>query len=213
MKQNKWGLLFSAIFSAISLTGYLCSKLICFNGNSILADISVAIFSSSVFVVILSTIGYLVEKKRQRNLILDTCFVDWINSGLMVIDENNTINKNGILIILADLEKGLAILKNNLSDYYSGLIIKDKDLKQLYNSNLFNFYKDINEFITYLNSCECKNEIVNIRFEKIISDQESLSDAIIVWMKNRKFELGKEFDFGENFVADYEKATLELNKE
>lgn len=213
MKQNKWGLLFSIIFTALSLTGYLCSKLICFDGNSVLADICAALFSSSVFVVILSAIGYLVEKKRQRILILDSCLVNWLDIDVTFENGNLKLGIKELKSILNTLLNSLVLLKNNLQEYYKGLVFKDKLLKTLINEKLYELYKSAYEFLVYIAYPDCKNDIVKIRFEKLMADHKELSDDIIEWMKRKSFELGKEFDFGENFVADYEKATLELNQE
>ncbi len=212
MKQNKWGFFFSIICTVLSLTGYLCSKFICFNANSVLADICVAIFSSSVFVVILSSIGYLVEKNRQRNLILDSCFVNWLDVDVTFENGNLKLGIKELKSILNTLLSNLILLKNNLQEYYKGLILKDKILKDLINKKLYELYKTAYKFLTYLAYPACKNDMVKIRFEKLMEHHEEISATIIEWMKRKNFELGKEFDFGENFVAEYEKETLELNK-
>lgn len=213
MKQNKWGLLFSAICTVISLIGYLCSTLTCFIGNSIIADISVAIFSSSVFVVILSTIGYLVERKRQRSLIIQTSFVNWLDLDPTFEEGKLCLHEKELKSLLNNLLNKIIALKNSLQDYYKGLILKDKLLKTLINENLYDFYKSINEFIVYIAYPNCNNDVVNIKFNEIRTNQEDLLENLIEWMKKRGFELGKEFDFGENFITNYENSTLKLTKE
>lgn len=213
MKQNKCGLLFSILFTAISIIVYLCSQLNCFNGNFILADICAAVFSSSVFVVILSTIGYMVEKKRQRNLILDSCFVNWLDIDVVIENGILKLGVQELKSLFNTLLNSIIVLKKNLQDYYKGLIFRDNILKTLINEKLYGLYKSVNEFLVYIVYPNCKNNIVNIQFKKLMSEHREMLDAIIDWMKNKRFELGKEFDFGENFVENYEKATLDLNKE
>lgn len=62
MKQQKWSLIISVIIASSSLTLYLLGAFCDFKGNEVVKDIFIAIFSSSIFVIASSIIGYLIEK-------------------------------------------------------------------------------------------------------------------------------------------------------
>ncbi len=212
MKEHKWALIISIIVTALSLTGFLCSSLICFNGNVILSDICAALFSSSVFVIALSTIGYLVEKSKFKGRILSDKFFSGFDALLSVFDENNHTNRQGVNTIVIDLITRTVGVKYILSEYYYGLFVKDKQLKDLINKELFEFVRHLSELEVY-NAYPSRNgEIIGIHLLALIDEYHKISDDFYKWMETRKFKLGKDFDMGDNFISEYEKKAQELKE-
>ena len=96
MKQHKYALIVSIITTVISFSGFLCGALLSFNGNTILKDICAAILSSAIFVIVLSIIGYSIEKEKMQERILTSKFSSGLDSVLSIISENNRTNRQGV---------------------------------------------------------------------------------------------------------------------
>lgn len=209
MKQHKLALIISIITTALSLVGFLCSSLICFNENNILKDLCAAILSSSIFVIALSIIGYCVEKKHLQEKILTNNFFNGIDALLSVIGENYTITRQGVNIFIIDLMARTMGIRELLAEYYSGLFIKDNQLQDLINVTLRDFGKALSKLEQYNAYPSYKVEVVYFYISELITNHEKVTNLLDDWMKKKKFKMGKEFDFGENFIADYEDKALQ----
>ncbi len=210
MKQHKIAFFISILTTVISLVAFLCSAIFCFNGNDILHDISAALFSSSVFVIALSIIGYFIEKDKLKEKIISDDFSSALDSILSVLDDNNSTNRRGVHTIVIDVIKRTIRMKYLLGEYYNGLFIKDNELQHFINERLHGFVKTLSDFEIY-NACPSrKGDVVSIHLDNIISKYESLINYFDNWMEKANFKLGKNFEFGDNFISEYEQQAEQL---
>ena len=126
MKQQKWSFIISVIVAPISLALYSVGAFFCFNGNEVVKDIFIAVFSSSIFVIGLSIIGYQIEKKRQIKSLFESCSLCGLESFFSEADDNNNLNRQGLNNILLNLINSLLNIKYLLVEYYYGCFFKDK---------------------------------------------------------------------------------------
>lgn len=204
MKQHKLALLVALICTFVSLAAYLCGACISFYRNDILKDISLAILSSAVFVVVLSAIGYRIERSRVLNDILlnNTSGVnDFLTSG---ISNDNSFTRQALTRIVHQSLDSTSKLKNSLVEYYCGSIRKDRNLQNLLNIELCEYAKELSYFEVYLFSPNPQEEIISSKFEKLKSNGEKMYDSVISWLEGTNIKIGEEFDLGDNFIKEYE---------
>ncbi|MDE7167985.1 MAG: hypothetical protein K2O28_03955, partial [Clostridia bacterium] len=120
MKQQKIALIVSALTSIISLITYFISVFLQFTRNDILKDISLAILSSAVFVVVISWIGYFIEKKSLQRNILENSSFEIGNFLLTELNSDNSMNRQIISRIIKSSRTCLLKLKSNLICYNKG---------------------------------------------------------------------------------------------
>lgn len=181
MKQQKWSLIISVIIASSSLTLYLVGAFCDFNENEVVKDIFIAIFSSSIFVIASSIIGYLIEKKRQIKSVFASSSCE-LESFFTVADENNYLNRQGFNIILLNLINGLRNTKYLLEEYYYGCFFKDKEVKNLINDNIYPFYQFLCEFYSYNVSSERKGEELSTRFDDLVLRYKKFLNALDNWL-------------------------------
>lgn len=158
MKQQKWSLRISVLCSIVSLGMYFIGAFACANGGDVVKDIFIAIFSSSIFVVALSAIGYVVEKQRlienirksSASLVLDVFFSVANNS----YENYFQINRSGMNTVLTTIIDRLKNVKFLMEEYYYGCIRNDGSL----------FKK---------------------RFDELLPKYTSCSDAIDAWIESK----------------------------
>lgn len=210
MKQHKYALIVSIITTVLSFIGFLCGALLSFSGNSIIKDICAAILSSAIFVIVLSIIGYNIEKSKMQERILTSKFSSGLDSMLSIIDDSNRTNRQGVNTIVIDLITRTISVKYVLTEYYYGLFIKDRSLKDFININLYGFVRMLSELEVYNAYPSRKSDIVEIQLANIIDEYEKISNDFQTWMESAKIKMGKGFDINDNFIAEYEKKTNEL---
>lgn len=210
MKYNKLALFYSSIFSFISLVSYTCFEYVCCIYNPWISNISLALFGSSALIIATSIIGYLVEKNNSRNDIIHcNCELDFGIDILSELDRNNELSRKAISKIVKVARNKATALINALKTYYNGCILKDSSLKTLINDDLYTYYLDLLRLISYTSYPSAKNDVISFHFEELLERSVLISDKIVLWMKSKKFTLGENFDFGDDFIQKYEN---EINK-
>lgn len=197
MKQQKWSLRISVLCSIVSLGMYFIGAFACAKGGDIVKDIFIAIFSSSIFVVALSAIGYVVEKQRLIENILKSSS----SLGLDVFYSvaNNTydchfqINRSGINTVLTTIIDRLKNVKFLMEEYYYGCLRKDKKLKTLINEEIFSFHSFLAQFYKE-NATENDGSLFTKRFEELLPKYTSCSDAIDAWIDSKVKHRAKTMD-------------------
>ncbi len=204
MKQQKIALIVSALTSIISLITYFISVFLQFTRNDILKDISLAILSSAVFVVVISWIGYFIEKKSLQRNILENSSFEIGNFLLTELNSDNSMNRQIISRIIKSSRTCLLKLKSNLICYNKGLFFENKLFNDFVNNQAFEYYKNLYKLEDYISSANPKIDVINKHFDNLIKESDKLSTNLLSLMKQSKFELGKEFQFSENFIEEYE---------
>jgi len=205
MKQQKWSFIISAIVAPISLAFYLVGAFCCFNGNEVVKDIFIAIFSSSIFIIGLSIIGYRIEKKRQIKNLLDSNSLCGLGSFFSEADENNNLNRQGLNNILLNLVNSLRKIKYLLEEYYYGCFFKDKEVKTLINDKLYSFYQYLMTFYLYNASPQRKGEILKKQFEdNLIPKYQEFLDTINDWLDKQRGAVGKTINIDDKALAEFE---------
>ena len=188
MKQQRWSLLISAACSIFSLGMYFIGAFVCANKGDIVKDIFIAIFSSSIFVVALSAIGYVIEKQRlmenirrsSTSLGLDIFYSVAHNS----FENHFQINRSGINTILTTIMDRLKNVKFLMGEYYYGCFFKDKKLKTLINEELFSFHGFLTQFYKE-NATEKDSTLFTDRFDELLSKYKNCADAIDAWIDSK----------------------------
>ena len=57
---------------------------------------------------------------------------------------------------------------------------------------------------TYLSSEEAKIEVAHKKLFTLLKEANDITDELSKWMENEKFILGDNFEFGDDFIAEYE---------
>ena len=210
MKQHKWALIASIIATVISLSGFLCSALIDFCGNGIVRDICAALFSSSVFVIALSIIGYNIEKHKLQEQILSNKFFGAFGLLLCVLDDTNHITRQGVNTFIMDLLSKTTDVFYIFKEYYCGLIIKDQQLKELINVRLREFVRDLSELEVYTAHPKCKSEVIALHINDLLIKYQNLTETIYSWMETEKIKMGNIFERDENFILQYEEMAHQM---
>jgi len=205
MKYNKLAILFSSIFSCISLASYTCFKYICCVYNPWVADVSLAVFGSSALIIATSIIGYLIEKSHQREEILHcNCDLSFAFEILSSMSDQNKLSRGDISRIVDTALNKASALRSALVTYYDGCIIKDSSLKIIINEDLFSYARDLSKLISYTSHPEARGDIIDFYFKQLLNQSISIADKIFSWMKSKKFKIGEDFDFGDDFIKNYE---------
>ena len=205
MKYNKLALFYSSVFSFISLVCYTCFEYVCCIYNPWISNISLALFGSSALIVATSIIGYLVEKSNSRNEIIHcTCELGFGIDILSELGGNNELSRKATSKIVEVACNKATDLRNALKTYYDGCILKDSSLKTLINDDLYKYYFDLSKLISYTSYPNAKNDVISFHFEELLKRSGLISDKIVLWMKSKKFTLGEDFDFGDDFIQKYE---------
>lgn len=204
MRQHKLALFIALLFTLASLAAYLCGAFICFYRNDILKDISLAVLSSAVFVVVLSAIGYKIEK----NHTLDNILVNntsGVNEFLTSeINSNNGFTRQAYARLIHLSLEQIMKLKSCLADYYCGCIRKDNNLKNLINDVLREYCKMLSDFEVYLFSPSPREEIISTKFTQLQNSGEKMYDSVIAWLEGTAVKIGADFKYGDDFIEKYE---------
>lgn len=204
MRQHKLALLIAIICTLVALSAYLCGAFICFYRNDILKDISLAVLSSAVFVVVLSAIGYKIEKNRTLNSILVNN-TSGVNEFLTSeINSNNSFTRQAFARLIHLSLEQIMKLKSCLDDYYHGSIRKDKNLKVLINDVLREYCKMLSDFEVYIFSPSPKEEIISTKFTQLQNNGDKVYDSVIAWLKGTNVKIGESFEYGDDFIEKYE---------
>lgn len=204
MKVNKWIFISSLIITVLSLGLYLIFHFCCTPACDIGKDISMAVFGSSFFVVMSALIGYFSEKSRLKSNIIANNNFSLGAYFLTGIKGNNSIDRQGFAFMITSSRNSLMTLRGYLADYYKGCFFKNKELKEFLNEKALAYYKNLSKFEQYLAAPTPKNDVIERKFWALVEESGNLSDELFDWMKKAKFVLGEGFDFGKNFIVDYE---------
>lgn len=213
MKQQKLSLIISAVVALISIALYFVGAFCYFYRNDVVKDIFLAIFSSSIFVIGLSIIGYRIEKKRQIKSLLGSTSLCSLESFYTVTDENNNLNRQGLNEILTNLINGLRNIKYLLEEYYYGCFFKDKEVKTLINEKIYSFYQFLEKFYLYNASPQRKKEVLKIQFENnLIPKYQEFSDMFYDWLYKIIGAVSAANKIDDEALAEFEEEAIK-NKE
>lgn len=191
MKQQRWSFVISAMCSVISLVMFFIGTYVCVVGGEIVKDIFIAIFSSSIFVTVLSLIGYITEKQRLIADIYKNCSFRDITSFYSVVDEDDNrvmhLARNGRNIFLTNMLNDLANVKYMMEEYYQGCFFRDQELKMLINEKLAPLYIDIAE-VYHESVIKNISKVFSDKLNDLLMRYKDFSDKVGSWC-NRKSKL------------------------
>ncbi|MBQ3115988.1 MAG: hypothetical protein IJC07_03060 [Clostridia bacterium] len=208
MKVNKLIFITSIIVSLFSIGCYLFFVFYFENPIVMGKEIAMAIFGSSFFVIMTAIIGYFTEKnKLKENILSNSDFY----IGLYLLEEidcNNAINRQSFAKMISASRNKILLLKKFLVEYYHGCFFKctqnNKILLKIINISSQEYYKNLVKFEMYLGSPKPNFEILKQKFFNLIEQGKKLDEELGSWMRKIKVNLGDEFDFGEDFITNYE---------
>lgn len=152
-----------------------------------------------------------IDKFQKRFVKFQKPLLSGLDSLLSIFDENNRVNRQGINTIVIDLITRTISAKYILSEYYYGLFINDKQLKELINTKMFSFVRNLSELEVYNAYPSRNSEVIGIHLSALIEEYQKISDDFDSWMETKKFKMGKAFDFGDDFILEYEEKAQHIN--
>ena len=201
MKYNRILACVSFVILIASLAVYIpCEIKSCNVG----IDISIGFFASTLMSFFFAIIGYFTEKQHVENEILKQ------SSDFIQAKENFALLVKKQIDIV-DLIEECKFMRhetfkfyNTLLVYYKGKCAKDKDLKKAL-TTVYEFSKSLVSLEFYLSHESIKLDVVVRKTAELISQNANVLDFYVKWLKRSGIKLGKEYDFGEDFINNYEK--------
>ena len=200
MKYNRIVLVYSIVIGVISLIAYSIFGYIECMLNFYIKDISLAVLGSASFVIVTSIIGYLLEKRRTTERIINAfCSFSIAN---FILEEGLKLNQQS-LARLANVSYN----RNNtmymaLKEYYQGCFFKDEKLKEIINEEIIPYAQKIANFrVTVAKIIEDpnnKSSNIEEKFNELWHTEQEISNHIDAWMVEKGFLLGKEFNIEDN---------------
>ena len=182
MKQQKWSFLASIFTLLVSLGIYLAVTFYCFDGNEIVKDISMAIFSSAFFVVILSFIGYIVEKRRLLDKIYERNTHYGLETYFGLAENYNQITIQALSILLLTLKNNLEYMDHLLVEYYEGIFFKDKQMKAAIADKFVNLYEYVKNLYLESISPQCDVNKIENGFDEMLKAYEPFTKSVDDWL-------------------------------
>ena len=204
MKQNRIALISSIIASVVVLVGYTCFGYINCIQCDWLRDIFLALFGSSALIILTSIIGYKVEEFNCKRKMIEAMCDFSFSYEIIRESDNGTLNKKAIGEIVGYAQSKTDKLRIALVEYYQGIFKKNLELKKLINDRLYNYDYEVVKLSTYLSSEEAKIEVAHKKLFTLLKEANDITDELSKWMENEKFILGDNFEFGDDFIAEYE---------
>ena len=186
MKFNYIVLIISIVLTIISIFAYfLFTFLVKF--SSIGQDLSISVLSSSIFVVITSIVGYLVEKHQLLLQLYDSTkelqIINVIIKVSLVVKKVNELNKENIKAIIQAQQGEMNKLYTLLNLYYPKKCInKALDDWQKYNNFLDEKLKNI--FFDN-NKVEVKETSI---LNELISENSKFINQLKNWLEDKNFK-------------------------
>jgi len=191
MKFNYRVLICSIIFTIFSLSGYILFTFINCQPIVIGQDISISIFSSSIFVVITSLVGYLVERHRLLLQLYDCIknlqIINAIVKVSLVENNENRFDRENIKSIILTQQSEMNKLFVLMNDYYP---IKDIKIILKYWSIYNNFLNKKLEDVYFGNRLTANmpnNDPNKFNLSELIEQNSELIKQLKTWLKNKKF--------------------------
>ena len=199
MKYNKRICFLSIFATIISLVLYFSFRTCC----DIVKDLSLSLFSASCLLTFTSYVGYCVEKSALKRKILSTEYEVFYIS-LVKESSSNEFDLYSIKRATQNAYQNLHILHEYLLDFYNGCFKKDETLKTLINDKVRHYAEELTRLEVYTASKNPKSEVLKKKIELLNTTSEDVINSLLDWIEDTKFETGDEFQFSENFIADYE---------
>lgn len=201
MKYNRIIACVSFAILIASLAVYIPCEIISCNVG---VDISIGFFASTLMSLFFAIIGYFTEKQHVENEVLKQ------SSDFTHAKENFALLVKKQIDIVDLIEECKLMryktfkLYNTLLIYYKGKCVKDKVLKSVL-TTFYSYSKALVSLEFYLSHESIKLDVVARKTVELIEQGERVLVCYVEWLKGSGIKLGKEYDFGENFINNYEK--------
>lgn len=167
-------------------------------------DISIGFFASTLMSFCFAIIGYFTEKQHIENEVLKQ------SSDFTQAKENFALLVKKQIDVVDLIEECKLMryetfrLYSALLIYYKGKCVKDKDLKKVL-TTFYSYSKALVSLEFYLSHESIKLDVVARKTVELIEQGERVLVCYVEWLKGSGIKLGKEYDFEENFINNYEK--------
>ena len=146
-------------------------------------------------------------------MIISNNFMSAFDSTLSVVDEHSRTNTKGVNTIIVDVLHRVVSIKKLLEEYYKGLFIKDRKIKDFVNNKLFDFFNKVSDLEVYNAFPTRKGEAVSIHFLALMEEHQPLADELInLIIKTKPNQTNKHNYKDANFISNYEKQAEEIKK-
>ena len=183
MKKYKITFIISLFASVISLIIAILDFAVFNSYNGILKDICLAVFSSALFVAVVSLVDYFVTKSEMLREIYNAMKDTQSGWNLLVFSNKSSkdyiYTEKDIICILKSSIDGWGYLKNCLFEYYDGgFFVRyfDKDIRKI----IFNIEKYITDLIIKVDI-----PIVKFDIEKYVEENERLNKTVAKWLRRK----------------------------